>query len=349
MRSSCRTWNVPAHRRPVAGWRPPPPPLGFAARATLKTLPEPPENVAVAAFSFHGRGSTPSQSSRNWRKRSAASAHESRLGSPTVMVYGPAGRESAPIVSLCRTLNVLGHAAAWRSAPRPGRPQPRRGRRRRRAGGALAESGGDHASSVPAGRLPSSVSDTHFAGTTYVTAWRERIDEPVGDGGVRSLAGGAAQQLRRRARRVCSGTAWPGQRCSGSRADSSNGVVIGSSSVSPSRKARRAGTGDRATSRRARTRRPRARSSGAARARRAGRGGPRSNAACASRRSWARAGVGSSCVHGVETRHWLGDGAGEAGSNASARRTRRPRRRARRRPSARRRRPRAPPSPRRLA
>ena len=110
MRSSCSTWNVPGQRSPVAGCWPPPPPLGTSTGAIEKPAPDAPVNVAVAASSRHGAGSRPSQSSRNWRSRSAACAHESRAGSSTVIRYGPAGTASVPIASSWRTWNVDGHA-----------------------------------------------------------------------------------------------------------------------------------------------------------------------------------------------------------------------------------------------
>ena len=110
MRSSFSTWNVPGQRSPVAGCWPPPPPLGASTGAIEKPAPDAPVNVAVAASSRHGAGSRPSQSSRNWRSRSAACAHESRAGSSTVIRYGPAGTAKVPIASSWRTWNVDGHA-----------------------------------------------------------------------------------------------------------------------------------------------------------------------------------------------------------------------------------------------
>ncbi len=114
-----------------------------------------------------------------------------------------------------------------------------RGRRRRRAGGALCGEWWRSCVKPPCRAPPRPQYPTTSLARGPRTSRRGASASPSQPAMAASASSPAAPRSSsaRPARRVCSQTAWPGQRRSGSRADSSNGVAIRSSSASPSRKA----------------------------------------------------------------------------------------------------------------
>ena len=84
--------------------------LGLVSGVTRKPtpLPRPAWNVRVELLATHGRGSRPSQSSRNSENRRDASVQPIVAESITVIVYGPFGSCMPPMRSLCKTSKVPG-------------------------------------------------------------------------------------------------------------------------------------------------------------------------------------------------------------------------------------------------
>ena len=98
--------GAPPQRRPF-GKFPPPPPLGLVACLTRKLTVRLRVKRPVWLLTRHGRGRTPSKS---WRKRVKSREADAQLRPLTVIVYGPAGSLSAPMLSSCRTWKVLGQS-----------------------------------------------------------------------------------------------------------------------------------------------------------------------------------------------------------------------------------------------
>ena len=141
MRSSCRTWNVPGQRAPVAGYWPPPPPLGVATAAIRKPIPVPPENVAVAGVERPRRGQAPvpvleelaeavgglrAAQPRGVGDRERVAAGRHRQGAdPVVVQHAERGRAGEPARRSAPAAGAADDAAApIASRPAASHPQP---------------------------------------------------------------------------------------------------------------------------------------------------------------------------------------------------------------------------------